>query len=426
MPTLHAILRDGRHWDRVDWKGLEPTTDGVLVLSRLPNSPFEIAGTLATHRLDAGASGIWQRIVVEADVPENSRLRVQYFSSDGDEPADEGWYTAPSLDTLVYPENGANPGRYLWLRVYLASTDRQTSPRLMQVRAEAGEMRYLQYLPALYERESRDDAFFRQWLALFEAEHRDLERRLDTMSYRFEPHTAPADHLAYLASWLAFEPPVHLDEEGLRSLLPKVFELYQKRGTPAGLIAWIRLYTGIRVHIHESFRNRAFWQLGGGSMLGFGTRLPAIDPAGFVVADTKNVGGGWSEPDGLVVGDAVVGHSGPLEAADMGETLFWETAHHFCITAAACEVEDPAKREVLLSIVDREKPAHTGYGLNLVGAAMRIGYQSCIGVDSIVAGPAKAMRLDEAYAGMDSVLVESEDESRIGRQARVGKNTVVS
>ena len=412
-----AVDRSGRLYVKPDGRARYVDID--------PQAFVAPTGELVSERLDAGASGVWSRIVVEAEIPAGTQVEMRYFSSDGSAPAEEDWRASSSLDTLVYPEDATQAGRYLWLRIQLVSTDHTTSPRLVQVRAEAGEMRYLNYLPALYGRESRNNPFFQQWLALFEAQHRDLEYQREAVPYRVEPDRAPADHLDYLASWLAFEPPANLEEDELRELLPRLVEKYQRRGTREGLIEWIRLYTGISVRIHEAFQDRAFWQLDAGSGLGFSTRLPAVDPDGFVVPDAAQRKGAWSDPDRMIVGDAVVGLGGPLPAADLGETLFQETAHYFCVTVAACDVEKAGVREALLEIIEKEKPAHTGFGLNVVGAAMRIGYQSTIGVDAIVAGPDQPMRLEEAHAGLDSILPELESESRIGRQARLGKDVVV-
>ena len=381
-------------------------------------------GYLHTHRLDAGISGTWSRLVIDAEIPAESRLEVQYISCDDPAPTQD-WHIAQTLDTLIYPERAETAGRYLWVRVRLVSEDGVTSPKLFQIHAEAGEMRYMQYLPALYERESQKNPFLKQWLSLFESEQRDLEYLRDSIPARFEPARAPADDLKYLAGWLGFELPPDKDEEQIRSLMPRVVDLYERRGTLEGVVKWVYLYSGIRIHIHESFQHRAFWQLEKQAALGFSTRLPALDPDGLVVPDPDREGEGWTNPESLVVGDFVVGLSGPMSAGDLGESIFEETAHHFCVTVAACEIETREKYEALIGILEQEKPAHTGYGVNRVDAAMRIGVQSSLGLDTIIAGPMSAMRLSEAMIGVDTMLKDKECESRMGSGAQLGKNTVM-
>ena len=420
------------------------------------------SGSLETERLDAGSSNVWERIAITGSAPAESNLRFQYFSSDGPEPLDADWHPAASLDTLVYPQQGRRSGRYLWVRVVLESFDRRTSPRLEQVRAETTRVSYLSFLPAVYEREDRGDDFLRNVLALCRAELGDLEDDLTAMPGRIEPGLAPEEDLAWLAFWLAFRPPQGLRTERLRAILPRLQHLYRKRGTPAGLVELVELYAGVRIHLFESFRLRRRWQLGGPSILGFDTGLVPVEPGGLVIPDSTGVSGSaglqdstgaldasgvsnptvgaadpedhageaevWSEPEGLVVGRAVVGQAGPLAAADYGEPLFSETAHHFCVTVAVCAVQTPAQQQAVRDLIAREKPAHTGFHLCLVDARMRVGFQSRLGVDSIVAGSPEPMRFGESSLGVAMILGDPEGEastSRVGRRAQLGQTMII-
>ena len=56
MPTLHAILRrDGRRWERAEWRRLTSAEDGALELSRLPGS---VSGVHIEEPYRASPSGL--------------------------------------------------------------------------------------------------------------------------------------------------------------------------------------------------------------------------------------------------------------------------------------------------------------------------------------------------------------------------------
>jgi hypothetical protein len=77
-------------------------------------------------------------------------------------------------------------------------------------------------------------------------------------------------------------------------------------------------------------------------------------------------------------------------------------------------------------LLDREKPAHTTYDLCLVSARMRVGLQSRIGVDAIVAGPAPSLQLDHSFLGIDAVTAGLPGRSgRVGERAEIGRTTIL-
>jgi phage tail-like protein len=131
----------------------------------------------------------------------------------------------------------------------------------------------------------------------------------------------------------------------------------------------------------------------------------------------------------LLVGRTVVGESGLLAASDFGMPLFSETAHLFTVAVAAAQVPEASRRSALREVVDAEKPAHTDFHLCFIDARMRVGFQSRIGIDSIVAGPPTPMELDGATLGFDSYLAAKEDEghaARVGKHARIGCDAVIA
>ena len=125
----------------------------------------------------------------------------------------------------------------------------------------------------------------------------------------------------------------------------------------------------------------------------------------------------------MLVGEALVGRSGPLNKSDFGMPVFSEAAHLFTILVPAGALPGEAQREMLKQVIEAEKPAHTDYHLCFVEPHMRVGFQARLGVDSIVAQPRPPMELNESTLGMDSYLEENEPTSRLGQSARLGQDT---
>jgi hypothetical protein len=134
-----------------------------------------------------------------------------------------------------------------------------------------------------------------------------------------------------------------------------------------------------------------------------------------------------SNTTNLLVGQTVVGESGPLAKADFGMPLFSETAHLFTVTVPAGALPETAQRDRLRQVIEAEKPAHTDFHLCFVEAKMRVGFQARLGIDSIVAGPPEPMALSDTTLGLDSYLAPDEENKvgRVGKRARLGRDTII-
>ena len=530
-------------------------------------------GILTAGPFDAGVGVQWERVHADVDLPNDTDASLSVFTA-SDKSADPDWSKAEthaaSLDTLLLDKDR----RFLWLRVELQSDiHRRISPRLLQVHAETTAESYIDYLPAVYSRKDAPEHFLEHWLAGFRSQLGDLELELEEMPRRFDPLTAPEDHLKWLASWLALDPLPDLANSEFRDLLPTVHQLYELRGTPTGIRDFVELYTGVRPALFEAFRERHIWQLGYTSMLGFDTALAESLPDGMIIPghtladpscqglrgdyysgidfkaleltrtdrtidfdwvtgapDTsmpsdffsvrwtgqilpryserytfhvlsddgmrlwvdgvliidqwidqypteysgtmeleagrwyaiqleyfENAGGAtiklfWSSrsqskeiipqsqlysvrddsakfelqdnEQPMLVGQTVVGESGPLNKSDFGMPLFSEAAHLFTVIVPAGALPGKAQRETLQRVIEAEKPAHTDYHLCFVEPRMRVGFQARLGIDSIVASPLPPMDLSGATLGLDSYLGEEDGQTgRVGQRARLGQDT---
>lgn len=403
------------------------------------------AGCVSTGRLtagpfDAGELSDWSRVRAQIESPAQTSARLQLFVTDDAAavPTEPDWVGALALDTLVPAlpldaDGQPRLNRYSWLRVDLASADRRSSPRLLQISAETAGESYLKFLPAIYQLEDGGQKFLRRWLALFKAELGDATLSLEDMPRRFEPSLAPEEFLKWLASWFAFNLPGGRPVDEQRSLLQQAYQLYDSRATHFGVREFSQIYAGVRPHIIEGFRGRHIWQLGTTSALGCDTGLAPISPNGMIVPDKPLAGSADHKtpcdgPQQLVVGNIVVGESGPLDEGDAGESLFMDTAYRFTVLTPAALLPEFTDREALRRIIDSEKPAHTDYHLCFIEARMRVGFQARLGIDTIVAGQPDPMALSGTVLGLDSYLgvEEGGDQiSRVGKDARVGFDTVL-
>jgi phage tail-like protein len=147
-----------------------------------------------------------------------------------------------------------------------------------------------------------------------------------------------------------------------------------------------------------------------------------------LIDEGAQAGGGASQTsdETLLVGQTVVGASGPLASSDYGAPLFQDEAHLFTVLLPAAKLRKLPARELLGRVVEAEKPAHTDFHLCFVEARMRVGFQARVGIDSIVAGPPAPMAMTGTVLGQDSYLGEGgERTSRVGKRARVGRETIV-
>jgi phage tail-like protein len=148
-----------------------------------------------------------------------------------------------------------------------------------------------------------DDDFMGRFLLIFETILSPIERTVGNLHYYFDAEMTPPELLPWLASWLGLALDERWPDDQRRALILAAVELYQWRGTRRGLSEFLRLYTGLTPEIVE---------------LGVGRR-------GATAAD----------------------------------------AFRFTVRL---KVPDPSKvdRAVVEAIIEAEKPAHTGYSLEIV------------------------------------------------------------
>lgn len=412
--------------------------DGAYLVAPL-GSAFVASGTLITGPLDAGEEGAWSRASVKCEQPDGTTVGLEYAVDETPTPVSIAWQPAPSLDLLL------SGHRYLWLRVTMTTRQPTASPALRQVQAQTAGDSYLDFLPyvythdpdrpglsesmlqsgdpsqfapgdlgylrAMYARKAPEGDFLVRLLALAQSELDDLDRAVADLPTMFDPATAPASALRWLATWLAFDlPPRFADgsrPDDVRSLLLGLAALYRRRGTVRGVADFVEIYTGVRPHLYEDFTARPLWVLGE-TPLGFGSGLADRDL------------------EGLLVGESEVGDTGLEDPQMFGAAAFAATAHRFSVLVPDAGRLDAAGRDLLVSVVEVERPAHTGFHVCFIEPRMRVGIQARLGLDAILAAEPEPMALGErATLDLDTRLTgpTADAPGSVGRHGQLGIDT---
>ncbi|MBB5429113.1 phage tail-like protein [Paraburkholderia sp. JPY158] len=402
------------------------------------DAAYLASGIVNAGPFDAGEDREWERTFAESVVPAGTSVafEVATANSDAAPPAPGDWVLLPAPDALL---SRFTPGgrRFAWLRLTLASTDSTVTPQVRQARLATAAEDYLDYLPLTYRyNDDGPDGFLSRWLRLMRSEFSRVEAQLDDVPRVADPQFVPAESLAWLAQWFGLELPQIADDVQRRALVARAVTLMARRGTPQSIATFVELHTGIEPVIVEGFTDRRIWVLGQNSLLDFDTRLAPLDPLGMVVPDPAREAGCcpaaaapiMAEPRSpcanaqaapaqaapvLAIGRAVVGESGPLAEYQIGLPLFAEDAYRFCVVVDAYRAADPQIVQEIRRIVEREKPAHTDWRLDLIAPELRVGFQCRIGIDAIVGGDPPPLALGRARLCITSHLPPP-DVARIG------------
>lgn len=219
---------------------------------------------------------------------------------------------------------------------------------------------YVQYLPGIYQADAEKGGFVGKYLKIFEkilsgigeADDRiqvngkleGIEQIIDRIYEFFDPDLAPSDtsqFLKWLAEWVALNVRDDWEDLPARRLLKRIVSLYKKRGTKDGLSEYLKIFVGPGVEIAEYIE-------------------------GIIIGKT-----------GIIGKDTFVGGSLP---------------HFFMVTTIFSTISGLGLTEkplietvnIIRSILDLEKPAHTYYALRFIFPEIIVGVRSTVGDDTII------------------------------------------
>lgn len=394
-----------------------------------PDLRYETGGTYYSDALDSRRYRCtWHRVILDGVVEHGTQVRVETFTSEVAKTSaeiqaldDTRWATHQLRSR---PDEGrwdcliSSPrGRYLWLRLTLMGNGTGT-PTLRSVRVEFPRNSSMQYLPAAYQQDEPSARFLDRFLSLFDTLRGGIATQVGEAARYFDPAATPAgadgdpDFLTWLASWLGLALDLSWPESKRRRLVERAHELYRLRGTVEGLKLHVELFTGITPAVIEHYRLRRWLQVGSSSV-GDQSALWGPDVVRRLQLD-------------------VFSQLGLIQLVDAGDPLrdpFHVFAHQFSVYAPLPPCSDVEETQrTLRRIVEMAKPAHTMARVDLVRPRMRVGVQSIVGVNTVVAQYPRGVQEGRTRLGYDSLLDESEDERnpptmRVGVRSRVGSTS---
>lgn len=403
----------------------------------------------AARVVDGQLTGtIWHRIYLEAALPVGTSVRI--WLAAGDElvaPRDDAWFEhrfgdardapagvprgvwvdAPSempfhagllpcarrperagLYTALIQRAGRRvrslAGRFLWVRVELVGDGRST-PELAALRLYAGRRGYAGlYLPELYREDvfgSDGDAaqpatpadFLDRLLGAFESVLTPLEDRVASAWLLTTPSAVPEEALDWLASWLGFVFAADLPVAARRSMLERAWELYQRRGTRAGLELALDLASGggvtrREIIVVEDFRLRRTFStiLGADLSDASDPLLPGPPRSGnSLVGDTLILG----QDDrasilAVFAPELAIGDARRIAADEAAVAALFDRLAHRATVLVHQEIE-PQALGLLRQVIALEAPAHVEVKLVTASDRFRVAVSSLVGIDTFLA-----------------------------------------
>ena len=222
-----------------------------------PNSP--------PYAFDGQEPGcVWHRLMMDGTIPAGTQVLVQSRAADTKTLVSNApWNTEPlpylraTGAELPYYQPALNcssnttgtwellfqaaKGRYLQLQLTFSGDGRGT-PRIQAVRAYYPRFSYLtKYMPAVYQGNASSASFLERFLANPEGFFTALEGRILEVQELFDARTAPAEYLAWLASWMGICFDFTWGEPLQRFFLANAPLFFQTRGTLNGVVRMIRM-----------------------------------------------------------------------------------------------------------------------------------------------------------------------------------------
>ncbi len=419
--------------------------DSLAPVSLSPDTGFITTGAAwSIHPVTVGRAVQWHRLqAVLKPLAQNTHLDLFAYISDHLQPpppvditaanpfSDSRWNSFSFLSDIDLTDIylGGTAQKYVWVGA-LFSGDGTNTPQVKQLRLEYDWPTYDPYLPAIYRDHGKCNDFLPRLLSLFQSFYAGIEYEIDSLPALFDPTAVKAGFLPWLAGCLGLDLDQSWSISKQRAVLARIFEYYGKRGTAEGLRDALQLFAGVNAHIDEPLLNASWWALpytGDACCSECAATAAAEDTNG---ATTENSVLGWTtmlppaQPAGAVVGTtADLDQSHLITDEDFGSPLFTAYAYQFRVQAYRSQAGSPEALAKIRSILDSEKPAHTTYELCVIEPAFRIGFQSSVGIDTVVDGPPRELML-----GTDQVLgvgtaLGGTPANRVGEETRLGVST---
>jgi phage tail-like protein len=432
----------------------------ALPVYPLPVPPNTPSGTYCSDALDSQLYRCqWHRVVLKGQVPQGTHILVETYTSEALESdaqiqdlPQESWQTQQAVsqiddewDCLIR----SGGGRFLWLRLQYYGNGTST-PALDSIVVEFPRISLRRYLPAVFGAEAVSADFTDRFLSLFDTFFRGIERTIDTQARFFDPLATPAvrypktgvDFLSWLAGWIGVALDRHWPEAKRRKFLKNAGALYDIRGTREGLRRQLLLYLGMREEADcctgSPVLNRCVpkptncappaprrrWE------------APPLILEHYQLRRWLFLGQGRLGDEAVLWGKGIVNRSQLNEGARAGGTQlpteqdayrdpFHVYAHQFTVFVPACFGRTETGRKALNNLLKTESPAPAKYQVRYVEPLLRIGVQSSIGLDTVIARVPEGVTLGQTPLDGSRTLTGAPEKEgvrslEVGREGRIG------
>ncbi|PKM82014.1 MAG: hypothetical protein CVU89_06650 [Firmicutes bacterium HGW-Firmicutes-14] len=342
----------------------------------------------------------WHKVLLDGGIPDNTQVKVSYLISNEKQfaikgemhdlddylsraaelPVEEREGKVEDLNSLAWSAPLVNPGdalihgpagRYLWLRIELTGSERDT-PLLKSIRVYYPRDSYLRYLPAVYREDEQSRDFLERFLSLFETFFSRMDFEIGHIERYLDAEFVTGDFLRWLGSWLSIAVDENWTDEKLRLLIKKAPALYKKRGTREGIQEIIRVYTGDKPFIIEHFQLRC--------------------------AQAEE------------------------ESRELMERLYGADPYEFCVLLKPFQVKTGNERLTVRRIIDGEKPAYTQARVVHLEPWIYLDMHTYLEVNTYLSKPVPALD-SGAVMPRDTVLGDIDEAGQVERRSRIGLDT---
>lgn len=326
---------------------------------------FASTGTYVSKPLDSQTLGLlWHKFVLDSYIPNNTSIEFSYYTSDkaDDDPSHATWMTvafdkfAPNPNDALINTSG---GQYFWFKLTLFSQEDMTAtPTVSSIRAYFPRLSYLRYLPAVYQADFTSKAFLESFLSIFETFFSNMDDKIFSFSKYIDARSTPDDFLPWLASWVGLRLDQRWSNEDVRRFIEEAPDLYKKRGTRDGLEKILLTYLNTdksNIMIFEQFQFE------------------------YLTETIRDFYSRWY--------------------------FRGNNAYTFCVLLNS-SIVDEKKLEIVKSIVENEKPAHTMGYIDVFEPWFYLGMNAFLGINTPLARSVKRQDfiVGVSAIGRDSTL----------------------
>ncbi len=381
----------------------------------------------------------WHKVVVDAEIPENTRMNVYYYISDAETLPYEPAWSDPIVnfkDALIL----SSQGRYIWFKIELISDDlHSTSPKIKSLKVYFPRLSYLRYLPATYQEDETGRDFMERFLSLFETFFSNHEEAISTFTRYIDSEATPYAFLPWLSSWLAIAYDENWAEVNIRELVRRAPELYKMRGTRKGIEEIIELFTGEEPIIVENFHFKRqegktiTYKLKQKARRG-DTSLVVGETPDLYMEDVIEISDGTNKEfavisykegsvlqlRGKIASDYNVGAT--VRKARLEEILYGDCPYSFCVLLKPSQIKAQNEFNAVNRIIEQEKPAHTIGGLKVLQPWIYLDMHTYLGMNTILTKPAFILG-ETSVVSRETVLDDREESGQFDLRARLGMDT---